>query len=102
MSYNVDGYTSTLASKVLGFLVESGMLYILIGVSSISAHMHDRVIINKPFFFSSGRRLGLLLHPRVLCDTRRRISARGCTTRSAYSLLNDQPRTLLIPQCLTF
>ncbi|KAF8502186.1 hypothetical protein F5888DRAFT_1176221 [Russula emetica] len=32
MNYNVDGYTSTPASKVLGFLVESGMLYILIGV----------------------------------------------------------------------
>lgn len=37
ISYNVDGYTSTLASKVLVFLVESGLLYILIGVFFIAS-----------------------------------------------------------------
>lgn len=45
MSHGAEG-RATMASKVLGFLVESGMLYILIGVSSISAHKPDRVIIN--------------------------------------------------------
>jgi len=37
ISYNVDGYTSTLASKALGFLVESGMLYILLGAIAFAS-----------------------------------------------------------------
>lgn len=40
LSYNVRGQTSTLASKVMGLLVESGMLYILISVSPTSVHEH--------------------------------------------------------------
>ncbi|KAI0263148.1 hypothetical protein BGY98DRAFT_695802 [Russula aff. rugulosa BPL654] len=36
MSYGVDGRT-TMASKVLGFLVESGMLYIFIGVVVVAS-----------------------------------------------------------------
>jgi len=51
MSYDVDGHTSTLASKVLGFLVDSGLLYILIGVNSTSAQL-ARPSHHKPFFFS--------------------------------------------------
>ncbi|KAF8482914.1 hypothetical protein DFH94DRAFT_627208 [Russula ochroleuca] len=44
ISYNVRGQTSTLASKVMGLLVESGMLYILIGATVLAS-----CVIRLPF-----------------------------------------------------
>jgi hypothetical protein len=80
MSYGVNDRT-TMASKVLGFLVESGLLYILIGVSFISENKARPASHHKTF---PGLRLGLCLRPPELCDTRRHIGARGRTTRGAY------------------
>jgi hypothetical protein len=45
--------------------------------------------MNLFFLRVSGYRLGLLRYPPVLYDARRHTGAPWCTTRGAYSLLND-------------
>jgi hypothetical protein len=91
MSYGVDGRT-TMASKVLGFLVESGTLYIFIGVSPISAHKPDRVIISLSqvvVVASAFIRLCFATLGDILVPVAVQLAVRT-------SLFNDQPRTLLI------
>jgi len=75
--------TPTQAIRILALLIESGVIYILIGVSSALVHKHGFSYL--VFFFFSGHELGLYYHFHSLRTRRdcRPIPACGHTTCSA-------------------
>ena len=79
--------TPTQAIRILALLIESGVIYILIGVSSALVYKHGFSYHVFFFFFFLGHELGLYHHLHSLRTRRdcRRIPACGHTTCSALT-----------------
>jgi hypothetical protein len=90
MNADVGAQMTTPATRILGLLIESGVFYILIGVSS-GVRAQGRAVNHEfPVFLPSAHGRGLRCDPLDRREARNHSYASGRTTCSAYRLDNHR------------